>query len=149
MTQSLILIWVIVQTLTVWVIDRLNFSFQPPAFPEETPETIQQYIKDRYLLPQLDTDEFTPEKMGKQWEFDWFERAKILPEPSLPQTIIVPKWVPPFRRPKNPPGGRWEPESVEVCSSAVLCVFVFFFHSLVACRYGLQMNLFISNIHPS
>nr|GLL30960.1 DExH-box ATP-dependent RNA helicase DExH11 isoform X2 [Ipomoea trifida] len=94
-------------------LDSLPFVL-PPAFPDETPETIQQYIKDKYLLPQLDADEFTPEKMGRQWEFDWFDRAKILPEPSLPRTIIVPKWEPPFRRPKNPPGGRWEPESVEI-----------------------------------
>ncbi|CAH9094222.1 unnamed protein product [Cuscuta europaea] len=65
-------------------------------------------------MPELDTDEFSPEKVGRQWEFDWFDRAKILPEPSLPRTVIVPKWELPFRRPKNPPEGRWEPKSVEI-----------------------------------
>ncbi|VFQ91379.1 unnamed protein product [Cuscuta campestris] len=94
-------------------IDSLPFVL-PPAFPEETPETIEKYIKDKYLLPQLDTDEFSPEKVGRQWEFDWFDRAKILPEPSLPRTIVVPKWEAPFRRPKDQQEGRWEPKSIEI-----------------------------------
>lgn len=86
----------------------------PPAFPKETPETIKEYIREKYLLPQLDPDEFTPEKVGRQWEFDWFERAKILPDPSLPRSIIVPTWEVPFRRQRDRlDNGGWEPKSEE------------------------------------
>lgn len=48
----------------------------PPAFPRETPESIKQYIEEKYLLPRLDPDEFSPENDGRQWEFDWFNKAK-------------------------------------------------------------------------
>ncbi|XP_055831950.1 DExH-box ATP-dependent RNA helicase DExH11 isoform X4 [Solanum dulcamara] len=86
----------------------------PPAFPKETPETIREYIREKYLLPQLDADEFSPEKVGRQWEFDWFERAKILPDPSLPRSVVVPTWEVPFRRQRDRLyNGGWEPKSEE------------------------------------
>ncbi|XP_038706766.1 DExH-box ATP-dependent RNA helicase DExH11 isoform X2 [Tripterygium wilfordii] len=84
----------------------------PPAFPRETPESIREHIEEKYLMPGLDVDEFSPEKAGKQWEFDWFERAKISLEPSLPRTVIVPKWEDPFRRKMK--DGIWIPDAVEM-----------------------------------
>lgn len=87
----------------------------PPAFPEETPETIKEYVKEKYLLPRLDEDVFSPQNAGRQWEFDWFDRAEIQPEPSIPRSVIVPSWEIPFRRKKNESESqRWEPQSVEV-----------------------------------
>lgn len=86
----------------------------PPAYPKETPDTIKEYIREKYLLPQLDADEFSPEKVGRQWEFDWFERAKILPDPSLPRSVVVPTWEVPFRRQRDRlDNGGWEPKSEE------------------------------------
>lgn len=85
---------------------------QPPAFPKETPESIKEHIEEKYLMPGLDADEFSPEKVGRQWEFDWFEKAKIPLEPSLPRTTIIPVWEIPFRRQMKE--GRWEPKSMEV-----------------------------------
>ncbi|CAI9106905.1 OLC1v1006152C1 [Oldenlandia corymbosa var. corymbosa] len=87
----------------------------PPAYPRETQESIEEYIKEKFLEPQLDPDEFSAEKAGMQWEFDWFDRAKIQVEPSLPQSVVVPKWELPFRRTKrNPEHDIWEPSSEEV-----------------------------------
>ncbi|XP_057789861.1 DExH-box ATP-dependent RNA helicase DExH11 isoform X1 [Salvia miltiorrhiza] len=87
----------------------------PPAFPEETPETIKEYVKEKYLLPRLDEDVFSPQNAGRQWEFDWFDRAEIQPEPSVRRSMIVPSWEIPFRRKKNESHlQRWEPQSVEV-----------------------------------
>lgn len=83
----------------------------PPAFPKETPESIKKYIEETYLEPRLDTDEFAPEKVGKQWEFDWFDRAKVPLEPSVPRTVVVPIWEPPFRRPVKE---KWKPKFEEV-----------------------------------
>ncbi|KAM6578144.1 hypothetical protein CsatB_029981 [Cannabis sativa] len=83
----------------------------PPAFPKETPVSIKSYIEETYLLPRLDSELFSPEKAGRQWDFDWFDRAKIQLEPSLPRKVIIPTWVLPFRRPKQE---RWEPGSVQV-----------------------------------
>lgn len=60
----------------------------------------------------LDCDEFSPEKSGRQWDFDWFDRAKVHLEPSLPRSVVVPQWELPFRRQKK--GGIWEPISVQV-----------------------------------
>jgi antiviral helicase SKI2 len=63
----------------------------------------------------LDADEFSPEKAGKQWEFDWFNKAKIPLEPSLPRSVVVPTWELPFRRrKKGSEQGEWEPSSVQV-----------------------------------
>ncbi|CAI0475515.1 unnamed protein product [Linum tenue] len=87
----------------------------PPAFPEETYESIKEHIEERYLLPRLDEEEFSAEKAGRQWEFDWFERVKVPLEPSQPRSVVVPTWELPFRR--NQKGSRqgvWEPNSVEV-----------------------------------
>ncbi|PSS09457.1 DExH-box ATP-dependent RNA helicase [Actinidia chinensis var. chinensis] len=87
----------------------------PPAFAEETPESIKEYIEEKYLLPRLDPDEFSLEKAGRQWDFDWFNKAKIHLEPSLPRSVVVPAWELPFRRPKKGmENGRWEPMSVQV-----------------------------------
>ncbi|KAL2238417.1 DExH-box ATP-dependent RNA helicase DExH11 [Sesamum indicum] len=87
----------------------------PPAFPKETPETIKEHIKEKYLLPRLDEDAFSPQKAGRQWEFDWFDRAEIQLEPSIPRTVIVPSWQMPSKRNKYKSAlDRWEPESVEV-----------------------------------
>ncbi|KAI4305143.1 hypothetical protein L6164_028529 [Bauhinia variegata] len=87
----------------------------PPAFPEETPESIKKYIEETYLLPRLDPDEFSPEKVGRQWEFDWFDKAEVPLEPSLPRTVVVPTWELPFRRQNDSSEqGKWEPDSEEV-----------------------------------
>ncbi|KAE9591144.1 hypothetical protein Lal_00039818 [Lupinus albus] len=87
----------------------------PPAFPKETPESIKKYIEETYLEPGLDPDEFSPENVGRQWEFDWFGRAQVPLETSLPRTVVVPIWEPPFRRSNNGSvEGRWEPKFEEV-----------------------------------
>ncbi|KAG8387912.1 hypothetical protein BUALT_Bualt02G0070700 [Buddleja alternifolia] len=86
----------------------------PPAFPKETPETIKEYVKEKYLLPRLDEDVFSPQNAGRQWEFDWFDRAEIQLEPSAPRSVVVPSWEMPFRRKERQSmTKRWEPESVE------------------------------------
>lgn len=89
-----------------------SYLFQPPAFPEETSESIKEFIEEKYLTPRLDPDEFSPEKAGRDWDFDWFSKAKIPVEPSLPRTAVFPEWELPFRRSKQ---GKWEPRSVQVC----------------------------------
>ncbi|CAL1402203.1 unnamed protein product [Linum trigynum] len=87
----------------------------PPAFPEETYESIKEHIEERYLLPRLDEEEFSAEKAGRQWEFDWFERVKVPLEPSQPRSVVVPTWELPFRRnQKGSTQGVWVPNSVEV-----------------------------------
>lgn len=91
------------------------FLCQPPAFPTETPESIKEFIEEKYLLPRLDADEFSPEKVGRQWDFDWFDRADVHLEPSLPRSVVVPTWELPFRRQKNVSvQGKWDPNSVQV-----------------------------------
>ncbi|XP_022752665.1 DExH-box ATP-dependent RNA helicase DExH11 isoform X1 [Durio zibethinus] len=93
----------------------------PPAFPRETPESIKEHIKEKYLLPRLDEDAFSPEKAERQWDFDWFDRVKIPLEPSLPRTVMVPVWELPFRRCKEGSvEGKWEPSSVEVDVSELI-----------------------------
>lgn len=63
----------------------------------------------------MDPDEFSPEKAGRQWEFDWFDKAEVPPESSLPRSVVVPVWEPPFQRRKNGSvQGKWEPKSEEV-----------------------------------
>ncbi|GAB4824491.1 Antiviral helicase ski2 [Ancistrocladus abbreviatus] len=87
----------------------------PPAFPEETTESIKSHIEEKYLLPGLDADEFSPDKAGRHWDFDWFDKAKIPLEPSLPRSAVVPTWELPFRRSKvGTVQGKWEPQSVQV-----------------------------------
>ncbi|KAK8598558.1 hypothetical protein V6N13_094525 [Hibiscus sabdariffa] len=93
----------------------------PPAFPSETPESIKEHIKEKYLLPRLDEDAFSPEKAGKQWDFDWFARANIPLEPSMPRSIMVPVWELPFRRCKEgSTDGKWEPNSMQVDVSDII-----------------------------
>jgi antiviral helicase SKI2 len=88
---------------------------QPPAFPRETQESIKEHIEEKDLLPRLDPDEFSAEKAGRQWHFDWFEMAKLPLEPSLPRSVVVPTWEVPFRRKKKGSvEGMWEPNSVQV-----------------------------------
>lgn len=87
--------------------------YQPSAFMEETPESIKKHIEERYLTPKLDPKEFSAENDGRQWEFDWFDRAKIPLEPLLPTSVIVPVWEMPFRRQKDE-NGVWHPKSVQV-----------------------------------
>lgn len=101
----------------IWnvIIVLLHNCGQPPAFPLETPETIKEYIKEKHLLPRLDEDFFSPENVGRQWEFDWFDRAKTELELSFPRSVVVPRWEMPFRRKNHGLGDqRWEPNSVEV-----------------------------------
>lgn len=92
----------------------------PPAFPEETRESIKEYIEEKYLTPRLDPDEFSPEKAGRDWDFDWFGKAKIPVEPSLPRTAVFPEWELPFRRLKGQKQQTWEPQSVEVEISEII-----------------------------
>lgn len=91
------------------------YVLQPPAFPRDTPESIKEHIEEEYLLPRLDPDEFSAEKDGRQWKFDWFGRAEVPLEPSVPRSVMVPKWELPFRRQKKgSEKGIWEPTSVQV-----------------------------------
>lgn len=64
-------------------------------------------------MPTLDVDEFSPDKAGKHWDFNWFDQAKVPLDPSLPRSVVVPVWELPFRRQKSK-SGVWEPKSVEV-----------------------------------
>ena len=66
-------------------------------------------------MPRLDSDEFSPGKAGRQWDFDWFQKAKVLLDPTLPRSVVVPMWELPFRRQKSSSEqGIWEPKSVQV-----------------------------------
>ncbi|KAJ0700019.1 putative RNA helicase [Helianthus annuus] len=91
----------------------------PPAFPKETPESIKQFVEDKYLLPRLDDDEFCAEKSARQWEFDWFDQAKVDLEPTMPRSVVVPAWELPFRRRSSDPNN-WEPASVQVDVSELM-----------------------------
>ncbi|CAM8949946.1 unnamed protein product [Rhodiola kirilowii] len=42
----------------------------PPAFMDETPESIKKHIEERYLTPKMDPKEFSPEKDGRQRQKD-------------------------------------------------------------------------------
>ncbi|KAK9078766.1 hypothetical protein SSX86_002824 [Deinandra increscens subsp. villosa] len=90
----------------------------PPAFAKETPESIKKFVEDKYLLPRLDDDEFSPEKSGRQWEFDWFDQAKVDLEPTMPRSIVVPAWELPFRRSSGL--HKWEPASMQVDVSELM-----------------------------
>lgn len=115
------------------------FVHQPPAFARETPQSIKEYIEETYLLPRLDSDVFSPEKVGRQWDFDWFDKAKVHLEPSLPRSVVIPTWELPFRCQKiGSQGGIWEPNSVQVWGS--LNVFVYASISIsVAWEYKIIM----------
>lgn len=123
----LILLFLFISGLLLHVFPHELFYsvLQPPAFPRETPESIKEYIEEKYLLPRLDPDIFSPEKAGRQWEFDWFEKAKIHLDPSLPRSVMVPTWELPFRRPRR--GSeleKYEPSSVQVTFFFTLLLFV-------------------------
>ncbi|XP_024026737.1 DExH-box ATP-dependent RNA helicase DExH11 isoform X1 [Morus notabilis] len=91
-----------------------------PAFPKETPESIKSYVEETYLSPRLDSELFSPEKAGRQWDFDWFDKANVPLEPSIPRSVIIPKWELPFRRrKKGSEQGKWEPRSVQVDVSEI------------------------------
>ncbi|XP_050138547.1 DExH-box ATP-dependent RNA helicase DExH11-like isoform X1 [Malus sylvestris] len=93
----------------------------PPAFPRETPESIKEYIEEKYLSPRLDDEVFAPEKVGRQWDFDWFDKANVPLEPTLPRCVVVPTWELPFRRQKSGSAEcQWEPKSVEVDVSELI-----------------------------
>ncbi|KAM1226769.1 hypothetical protein ACFX13_006192 [Malus domestica] len=93
----------------------------PPAFPRETPGSIKEYIEEKYLSLRLDDEVFAPEKVGRQWDFDWFDKADVPLEPSLPRCVVVPTWELPFRRQKNGSAeGQWEPKSVQVDVSELI-----------------------------
>ncbi|GAB2263267.1 hypothetical protein Droror1_Dr00004264 [Drosera rotundifolia] len=87
----------------------------PPAFQRETADSIKEYIEEKYLSPRLDPEDFSPEKAGSDWEFDWFNKAKVPLEPSLPRSVVVPVWELPFRRSNSgAKNGKWEPRSIQV-----------------------------------
>ncbi|XP_058099554.1 DExH-box ATP-dependent RNA helicase DExH11 isoform X2 [Magnolia sinica] len=87
----------------------------PSAFEPATPDTVKKDLEQNYLVPELDPDEFSPENSGRQWDFDWFDRAKVELEPSLPRSVVVPSWELPFRRSKDGTSqGKWKPISVQV-----------------------------------
>lgn len=76
---------------------------------------MKEYLEEKYLQPKLDPDEFSVENSGRQWDFDWFDGAKVPLEPSAPRSVVVPAWELPFRRSKNKtPSGVWDPASIEV-----------------------------------
>ncbi|XP_010541438.1 PREDICTED: DExH-box ATP-dependent RNA helicase DExH11 isoform X2 [Tarenaya hassleriana] len=96
-------------------VNTLPDFVSPPAFVKETKESIKNHIEEKYLHPRLDTDQFSAEKAGRQWDFDWFARVKMPLEPSLPRSVVVPVWELPFRRQeKDSEKGVWEVKSVEV-----------------------------------
>lgn len=70
-------------------------------------------------MPQLDPDEFSVEKSGRQWDFDWFDRVNVQLEPSAPRVVMAPSWELPFRRSSNDSDTSdtrtWDPRSVQVC----------------------------------
>ncbi|KAJ9552373.1 hypothetical protein OSB04_016418 [Centaurea solstitialis] len=99
-------------------INTLPEFILPPAFARETPESIKTFVEDKYLLPRLDLDEFSAEKSGRQWEFDWFDEAKIHLEQTLPRSVVIPKWELPFRRASELE--KWEPASVQVDVSELM-----------------------------
>lgn len=68
----------------------------------------------------MDDDEFSAEKGGRQWEFDWFDKAKVDLEPTMPRSIVVPAWELPFRRPSD--SQKWEPASMQVTVILVIII---------------------------
>nr|XP_043623499.1 DExH-box ATP-dependent RNA helicase DExH11 [Erigeron canadensis] len=99
-------------------LDNLPEFILAPAFVKETPESIKKYVEDKYLSPKLDPDEFSAEK-GRQWDFDWFDKAKIHLDPTMPRSVVVPEWDLPFRRP-SPVHHNWEPASIQVDVSELM-----------------------------
>ncbi|PIA54426.1 hypothetical protein AQUCO_00900760v1 [Aquilegia coerulea] len=96
-------------------IKSLPDFIHPSAFQEETPESIKKHLEAKYLFPELDSDEFSVDKAGRQWDFDWFDRVNLHLEPTMPRTVIVPEYELPFKRPKD-----WEPKSSEINVSELM-----------------------------
>ncbi|KAG1365844.1 DExH-box ATP-dependent RNA helicase DExH11 [Cocos nucifera] len=87
----------------------------PAAFPAETSESLKEVLEEKYLLPELDPDEFSVENSGRQWVYDWFDSAKVHLEPSAPRSVVAPSWELPFRRSKKTGStGLWDPGSVQI-----------------------------------
>ncbi|XP_072985738.1 DExH-box ATP-dependent RNA helicase DExH11 isoform X1 [Typha latifolia] len=87
----------------------------PPAFPPETPESLKEYLEEKYLQPELDSNVFSVENSGRLWEFDWFDRAKAPLEPSDARIVVAPSWELPFRRSRKAgSSGIWDPDSVQI-----------------------------------
>ncbi|KAJ4781291.1 ATP-dependent RNA helicase [Rhynchospora pubera] len=80
----------------------------PPAFPQETTESVKEYLEENYLTPEL--NHLEPHTSGKLWDFEWFEKANIPLEPSAPRHVIAPSWELPFRR-SSP---NWKPASTQI-----------------------------------
>ncbi|KAL4188447.1 hypothetical protein AMTRI_Chr08g160190 [Amborella trichopoda] len=83
------------------VLNSLSNLVLAHALEPEDVETIKKDLEDDFLFPELDSDEFSPEKCGKQWDFDWFNKAKVHLEPSVPRSMVVPLWELPFKRSKR------------------------------------------------
>ncbi|KAJ3685614.1 hypothetical protein LUZ61_014778 [Rhynchospora tenuis] len=79
----------------------------PPAFPQETSESVKEYLEENYLTPDL--NHLEPHTSGKLWDFEWFEKAYIPLESSAPRHVIAPSWELPFRRSSN-----WKPASSQI-----------------------------------
>lgn len=80
----------------------------PPAFPQETTESVREYLEENYLTPEL--NHLEPHSSGKLWDFEWFEKADIPLEPSATRHVIAPSWELPFRRSSS----NWKPTSIQV-----------------------------------
>lgn len=79
---------------------------------------------------------------GKQWEFDWFNKAKIPLEPSLPRSVVVPTWELPFRRrKKGSEQGEWEPSSVQVFTACSSLCLVFHICLVLARKVKSSLNM--------
>ncbi|KAJ7561237.1 hypothetical protein O6H91_03G020200 [Diphasiastrum complanatum] len=73
----------------------------PPALPADTPDSLLRKIEDEYITPCLDDEVHDVANCGKTWDFEWFGSSVPYLEPSVPQTTLVPVWIPPHRRSKQ------------------------------------------------
>ncbi|CAA6656755.1 unnamed protein product [Spirodela intermedia] len=94
---------------------RVGFSGHSGHLRLEPLPPAKRQLEEEYLLPQLDPDAFSVEKSGRQWDFDWFDGAKVHLEPSAPRVVIAPSWELPFRRNGDDSDrGIWDPLSIQV-----------------------------------
>ncbi|KAI5065072.1 hypothetical protein GOP47_0019767 [Adiantum capillus-veneris] len=73
----------------------------PPALPKETPESIRESIEHKYLVPALDHEEDRADRCGKVWDFEWLDEGVSFSKPSIPRSVVMPVWEPPYRRTKQ------------------------------------------------
>ncbi|MCO5614574.1 hypothetical protein L7F22_068857 [Adiantum nelumboides] len=73
----------------------------PPALPKETPESIRESIEHKYLVPSLDHEEDRADRCGKVWDFDWLDEGASILKPTIPRSVVMPVWEPPYRRTKQ------------------------------------------------